>query len=590
MTIIIAALVFLGLFAPAPAHAGKSILIETRRSTTPNGKPAVALLVNGHMVARLAKVQRQRSPERTISVAAALVLTAYRSGNTELVVRQSDESGRRFTLFLDGKVLLVATDMEGKAWGAPPEELANSWRDNLVAAWVAEDTPASIDGMEEETPVADVPAPAVTVTQRETLAPAGLVRSMPSDYAGLAVSGGHEVHSPPSFTQLSEPAVPSELIARVTGSALFHETARSAVENTIRSYAGLPAASGLNWNATNAAGSNLGIAPGRSRRLKINYTASGDGSQGVSGTVEVLLENKAISTPRESMTFFSNSPEQLSGAQLLYYARLPAGEAGRLVLHHQNQSRFELQLVARMVNTGSAPAAVHVIPGAHQPSINTFYVGFKSAESFWFNLNTGSGYVLTLPPGRQAYIFTQTLKRGYTGIAYFKLTNLGAEPLRLEVMALALGTSAPDGPAADTGGTSRGVFPAPYMNFTATFVRGDPWLYLQLGKQAQASLVDGSVLDGSYGMTHSFSVELNNPGATPALVFVVLRASGGEVKGQFFIDDEYLVTPLLAGGEEQLLKEIPLAPGQTKLLKIKALPLNGGFYPASIILRETRRP
>jgi hypothetical protein len=51
-----------------------------------------------------------------------------------------------------------------------------------------------------------------------------------------------------------------------------------------------------------------------------------------------------------------------------------------------------------------------------------------------------------------------------------------------------------------------------------------------------------------------------------------------------------VATPLIAGGEEQLLKEIPLKPGQTKLLKIRALPLNGGFYPASIILRETRYP
>jgi len=56
-------------------------------------------------------------------------------------------------------------------------------------------------------------------------------------------------------------------------------------------------------------------------------------------------------------------------------------------------------------------------------------------------------------------------------------------------------------------------------------------------------------------------------------VFVVLRASAGEVKGQFFIDDQYVATPLIAGGNEQLLTEIPLKPGETTLLKIKGMPL-----------------
>ena len=125
---------------------------------------------------------------------------------------------------------------------------------------------------------------------------------------------------------------------------------------------------------------------------------------------------------------------------------------------------------------------------------------------------------------------------------------------------------------------------------TASYQSGDPWLYLRLGESDPPSLTDDTVLNGCYGMTHSFHVELHNPNSYPALVFAVLRASAGEVKGQFFIDDEYVATPLVASGEEQLLKEIPLKPGETRLLKIKAPPLNGGFYPASIILRESRYP
>ena len=140
------------------------------------------------------------------------------------------------------------------------------------------------------------------------------------------------------------------------------------------------------------------------------------------------------------------------------------------------------------------------------------------------------------------------------------------------------------------GTTSRGTFPAPYFNVSEHYAIGDDWLYLRLGKESLNSTVDDQRLDGSYGVTYSFSVELRNGTDVPALIFVVLRASAGEVKGQFFIDGEYITTPLISGGDEQLLKEIPLAPGKTKLLTIKALPLNGGFYPASIIIRESRLP
>jgi hypothetical protein len=231
-----------------------------------------------------------------------------------------------------------------------------------------------------------------------------------------------------------------------------------------------------------------------------------------------------------------------------------------------------------------------VIPGAFKPDINTFFVGFKSAENFWTNLNSGAGYVMTVPAGGQAHIVSQTMKPGYTVSGYFKVTNLGETSLRMETLALGPGVAAPRGPWPDAEGASCGVYPEPYDTQRASYTIGSDWLYLRLGENAPESLTDGSVFYGCYGMTHSYDVELKNPGSSPALVFVLLRGSAGEVKGQFYIDNEYIFTPLISGGSEQLLKEIPLKPGQTRLLRIKGIALNGGFYPASIIVRETRMP
>jgi hypothetical protein len=187
-------------------------------------------------------------------------------------------------------------------------------------------------------------------------------------------------------------------------------------------------------------------------------------------------------------------------------------------------------------------------------------------------------------------LLAQELPYGYTASGYMKLTNLGEAPLRVEVLCLPSGVRLPEDPVEPGADTTHSVFDAPYLSESDIYTAGDPWLYLRLGEGRPESSTDDSILHGCYGMTHSYNVELRNPGDQPTLVFVLLRASAGEVKGQFFIDDKYIATPLVAGGEEQLLQEIPLPPGQTKLLSIKAIALNGGFYPASIVVRETRYP
>lgn len=113
--------------APLPAHAERSITVETRESSTPNGKPAYALAVNGTVVAQLAKPTLiggvERTPQRGIAMAAAVLTEAYRAGRAELSL-VSDPGGREYTVQVNGRPLIVASDLEGKAWGATPAELA----------------------------------------------------------------------------------------------------------------------------------------------------------------------------------------------------------------------------------------------------------------------------------------------------------------------------------------------------------------------------------------------------------------------------------------------------------------------------------
>jgi hypothetical protein len=561
--------------AAAPAQAGAHIKVETQETTTSNGKPAAALLVNGAVVARLAKDVDGNPPLRRASAAATSITAAYRSGKFELRTAASSQSDRRWLLLLNGAVLLVASDQEAKAWGVEPQALAETWRSNLQGALGGVPPPPS------------APSPSAGIGPPSAAPPEGTLQlgspAAAGDAAAAAPTAGQAVYEPPTATQLeSVAALPAGAI--VTGQSPAPDIVNAAIQSALRLQLRLGADDAVTWRPGGSGPGDASIAPGQRRSLTLDYV----GPAG-NGSTSLPLQNLALAAPRESMTLFSNDPEAVYAPQLLYAADLPAGRAARLVYHHQCQAEAGLRFVVRVLSE-SDPGALHVVPGTAAPDVNTFYVGFKSAEAFWNNLNAGSGYIASIPSGGQTVLLSQPLPRGYTASGYMKLTNFGAQPLRIEVLALPSGGALPHGAAPASAKTTHSVFDTPYFSQDATYTAGDPWLYLRLGEARPASATDQKVLHGCYGMTHSFNVALSNPTASPALVYVLLRASAGEVKGQFFIDGEYITTPLVGPGDEALLKEIPLPPGAHRLLKVKGIALNGGFYPASVILRETRNP
>ncbi|MCB1186053.1 hypothetical protein KDL29_02705 [bacterium] len=569
----------------APLAAQDSIRIETRPSATPNGKPAVALVINGETVVRLTKNQRNRTPLRNLSLASVQLSSAYRRGRTSLNIEEDDTAERQWKLMLDGELLLLATDMEGKAWGADPEELCLSWMNNINLA-LGVDAPPQQPMVQPANSTPVMPATEGPAGGGIAARPQGSRAEGASDNAGLIKSGGHRVFDPPAPGSVASghQGAPDRVV--VTGDTAALPVIREGIDNLIRNRHQLPPDSRILWNTD-----GLRVAPGREKQLKLDWISSQPGGGGGSkGSEQLTVENRRLHLPRENLTWFSNRPERVSRAQLLYFSKLKGQQAGRLVFHHQNQSGSDLDLVCRLLNTGGSAASVHVIPGLAEPDVNTFYVGYRSAENYWTNLNAGNGYVLEIPAGGQAFIVNQRMRHGMTASGYMTLSSLDGGELRLEVMSVNHGSPVPPWALESKGEASYCVFGEPFVNADINYSTGDNWLYMRLGSQLPASLSDSSVLQGCYGMTHSYNVELKNLHNYPALVFVVLRASAGEVKGQFFIDDEYVGTSLVASGEEQLLKDIPLRPGETKLLRIRAIPLNGGFYPASIIIREQRYP
>jgi len=635
----------------APAASARQIKVECERSSTPAGKSAIVLRINGIEVAGLQRPggAGNAAVAQRLARAAQRISLAYREGQLSFGVQE--QAPGVWLLSLNGEALLSASDAEARSWElADAKSLALRWNRQIESALGSEleamraarearqsgavetrrllgAAPPSDRPAKAQPPAAD---PAGTQTLKpaaaqptSSLSPGSTVPAPPTvpDWSlALQVNPGQQVYEPPPQRQASLPPNLSAAAAVVTGNPSSQEAARRALDALLRSSLGLDAASNLSWKAADpqalaeavAAAStqkgksargkkapltpeelpepNLRLTPGAQKKLALSYE-----SGALKGSLEMLLQNRGIQAPRESFTFFSNAPEGVTRQQLLYLATLPSGQSARLVFHHQNQGAARLKLCARAVNSGPVNALLHVIPGSCPADENTFWVGFKSAESFWTNLNSNSGYALSIPAGGQALIALQDLPPAATASGYFKLSSLSGPDLLVETLVLNPQTVLPALSWPDTSGASTAVYPEPYVTQSAAHEVGGDWTYLRLGHSSPDCVAgSGPPLYGSYGMTYSFNVEIHNPaprdGGHSASVYVVLRGSAGEVKGQVYINDEYIASPLVAGGSEQILKVLNLAPGESRQLKIRAIALNGGFYPASIILRETRDP
>jgi hypothetical protein len=631
----------------AQGAGARQIKVECTRSETPAGKSAIVLSINGVEVAGLQRPggAGNAAVEQRLARAAQRISLAYREGQLSFDVKE--QASGLWLLSLNGAALLSASDVEARSWElTDAKALAARWNRQIESALGSEmeamraAREARQSGAAETLrllgaaplPPAKLQPPPADPSVTQTLTALTPVQASPvkpvqpppaaPDWAtALNVSSGQQVYEPPPQRQASLPPNMSAAAAVVTGNPSSQEAARRALEALLRSSLGLEASSNLSWQAADpqalaeavAAASalkgksarangkapltpeelpepNLRLTPGAQKKLALSYE-----SGALKGSLELLLQNRGIQAPRESFTFFSNAPEGVTRQQLLYLATLPSGQSARLVFHHQNQGGARLKLCARAVNSGPANALLHVIPGSCPADVNTYWVGFKSAESFWTNLNSNSGYALSIPAGGQALIALQDLPPAATASGYYKLSSLSGPDLLVETLVLNPGTALPNSVWPDTAGASTAVYPEPYFTQSAAHEVGGDWTYLRLGHSAPDCIAgSGPPLYGSYGMTYSFNVEVSNPQARDtgrhANVYVVLRGSAGEVKGQVYINDEYIASPLVAGGAEQILKVLSLAPGESRHLKIRAIALNGGFYPASIILRETRDP
>ncbi|MFQ5811172.1 MAG: hypothetical protein ACE5JM_16260, partial [Armatimonadota bacterium] len=199
------------------------------------------------------------------------------------------------------------------------------------------------------------------------------------------------------------------------------------------------------------------------------------------------------------------------------------------------------------------------------------------------------GYVVQMPAGRRAEIQSQMLGSGDVASGLARLTNLSSAAVKVTVSADGDGATwgyfplvPPEVRAAVSG---EDCFFLPDKRITASYTVGGAWLFVDIGREAVVNR-RGTRLHGNYGVRYEIKVQMQNPGAESARAEIAIRAGGGAAWGAFSIDGDTIEPPLLAPGQEFVLKTMTLPAGVSRTIGVRTMPEAASSYPVTLIIRS----
>jgi hypothetical protein len=304
----------------------------------------------------------------------------------------------------------------------------------------------------------------------------------------------------------------------------------------------------------------------------------------------VVVRNRALFTRETALLLYSNNPERITTCGSLYSAPLDADIPVRLLYHHQNGSGRLFTFRVELENPNDVPAEVQVIEGAAGPTFNTVLVGHLAARRYGASWPSEIGVVHTLAPGRSRAIVLARVPDGDTVSGILGLRVLGGGRVRVRVVAEEVTEPVERAVAAEViEPVSEHVYPEPQKSVEARYRVGGTWAFIPVGKKPIAARNGSRKLEGNYGVVYDIAVRVENPTDRERTIQVALSADAGPARGVFWIDDQFVEAPELTAGDG-LLASFRLAPGESRDLPIRTIPVAGSAYPARIVVRATPLP
>ncbi len=598
--------------------------IATQAATDARGRAYAILTINETPAASIHTSAGGYTPPQRAAVAAERLLSLLQGGLVPQELAAQADAKPQWEVAARGGPLLMATPQEAAAHGMTPKALAQSWvrtmrlllaeppltlsASSLVVP-LGETRTVRVGGavLPQDVRVQDdsgAVGAALYDPARRTLTVSG--RATGRDV--VAVSPAPGVGGAP----LTLPVTVLPYAGRVAPAVSVEVTGDPAPPRVVEqaAYLGLTHALSLEDGAQVSLGAlpilKSPLALGAQTAATFPLRLSGSGLLPVTGSAVVTVVNGSVPPLAPSLLFYSNNPEQVRRVQTLFSGDIAGQESVRLDFHHQNMSGELLGFHVDLWNDGDAPASVQVIAGLALPGGDTVQVGRRAGAAFLQNLNGNIGLVLTVPPHGGLPLVTQRFAPGLTLSGLMQIQGLSDVPLRLTVRSTADtdaltaplwrvymagdGGSALAAPSAEAAPppmspTTSEIFVAPHLTPTGRYTVDGRWAFIPLGdKDALHDHDGGSRLFGNYGADYDIGMTLVNPTAAPRTVGLFFAPGAGPAAAIFQVDNgpiqEY--DPLVPPDERQLAQET-LAAGETRVVHLRTILLNGSAYPAQIV-------
>lgn len=324
------------------------------------------------------------------------------------------------------------------------------------------------------------------------------------------------------------------------------------------------------------------------RGVSAMVTAGGGGHFGFERRYDLSLAATTAPALPPARAVLSNDPEEVREVGLLARTRLMRGETVNFLWHHINRNPRRLDVVVRLANHGSAPAAVHVIGADGGPSHDEVFVGHAVMQRFMRAWQVQSGAVFELPPLRRCELSRRAMPpdQVVSGLAQLVLQQ-GAE---VHVETVAVTTPAHpwelEAVPAFAAGPEPPLLQLPgHKRLELTHQVGKGWGFLRIGRTREDEELHPRLL-GEYGVVHDVTVRFDNGDRIPAQLEVALRSGGGAARGAFEVDGRLHETRLLRGGDEEVIFRHKTDGEPVRALRLRIIPQAGSNYPMTLIARS----
>ncbi|MBV9849308.1 MAG: hypothetical protein JO250_06440 [Armatimonadetes bacterium] len=622
--------------APAPtapaAPTGKFLPRVAMHLETEHGKIVAVLTVNETEAASIRTNAGGFSPQQRAQVAAERLTGLLQAGLTASDIVARPAAKPLWDVEARGGTLLLATPEEADAHRhMSPEELARAWVKalrQLIGQPPLTLSPASLVVPLGETRTVKVGG-AATAADVQVGSDNAAVSVADFDPARrLLTVRGHAPGRNTITVQLapgrgvaavSLPVAVMKYAGQVAPSVTVQVTGRPDASPdlvTQAAYAGLIRALSLEDGAqvtlTDAPRFAAPLAAGEQTAAVFPLRLSGPDLLPVTAKAAVNVVNTPVTPQPPSTLFYSNNPEQVKRSQTLFTGRLRPASTARLDYHHQNMSGQLLVFHVDLVNASDAPATVQVIAGLSQPGGDTVQVGRRAGAAFLKSLNGDAGLVLPVPPRGRVPLVTQRLGPGLTVSGLMQLQCLSGGPLTVRVSAGgdtdtltaplarvfmagagANPLAAPSGGVGPAAGDAASpyIFPRPLITLSGKYVVDRRWAFVTLGDKDALRDSSGKLkLFGNYGADYQVDLTLTNPTRDTRQVGVYFAPGAGPAAAVFQVDDGPIqeFDPFEPPNERELAR-VTLAPGETRVTRLRTIPLNGSAYPAQVVARALER-